>query len=89
MRPRGTTPGASALAGSWRSSVASPRARERHGDRQIVRREHDGSITVLASHFDGKRLNSPNDLVYGPNGDLYFTDPPYGASFAAIECTEK
>jgi gluconolactonase len=50
----------------------------RHGDRQVVRREHDGSITVIASQYDGRRLNSPNDLVYGPNGDLYFTDPPYG-----------
>lgn len=50
----------------------------RHGDRQMVRREHDGSITVLASEYNGLRLNSPNDLVFGPNGDIYFTDPPYG-----------
>ncbi len=50
----------------------------RHGDRNIVRREHDGSTTVLASEYDGRRLNSPNDLVFGPNGDIYFTDPPYG-----------
>jgi gluconolactonase len=50
----------------------------RHGDRQIVRREHDGTFTVLASEYQGRRLNSPNDLVFGPNGDIYFTDPPYG-----------
>lgn len=49
-----------------------------HGERRIARREHDGSFTVLASHYNGMRLNSPNDLAYGPNGDLYFTDPPYG-----------
>jgi gluconolactonase len=49
-----------------------------HGDRRIVRREHDGSFTVLADRFEGKRFNSPNDLVYRSNGDLFFTDPPYG-----------
>src|SRR5690606_23904008 len=49
-----------------------------HGDRRIARREADGSFTTLADRYDGKRLNSPNDLVYGPNGDLYFTDPAYG-----------
>lgn len=49
-----------------------------HGDRRIARREADGSFTTIADRFEGKRLNSPNDLVYGPNGDLYFTDPPYG-----------
>lgn len=49
-----------------------------HGDRRIARRESDGRLTVLADRFEGKRLNSPNDLVYRSNGDLYFTDPPYG-----------
>ena len=49
-----------------------------HGDRQVSRLETDGKRTVLASHYDGKRLNSPNDLIYHSNGDLYFTDPPYG-----------
>lgn len=49
-----------------------------HGDRRIARREADGTFTTIADSFEGKRLNSPNDLVYGPNGDLYFTDPPYG-----------
>lgn len=49
-----------------------------HGDRQIARLEPDRSLTPLASQFEGKRFNSPNDLVYHSNGDLYFTDPPYG-----------
>jgi len=49
-----------------------------HGNRRIVRRERDGSFTVLADRYQGKRLNSPNDLVYRSNGDLYFTDPPFG-----------
>ncbi len=49
-----------------------------HGDRRIARLESDGKFTTLADRFDGKRFNSPNDLVYKSNGDLYFTDPPYG-----------
>jgi gluconolactonase len=49
-----------------------------HGDRRIVRLEPDGRRTVLADRYRGKRLNSPNDLVIGPAGDLYFTDPPFG-----------
>jgi len=49
-----------------------------HGDHQIVRVEPDGRRTVLASQFDGKRLNSPNDLVFKSDGSLYFTDPPAG-----------
>ncbi len=48
------------------------------GDRQVVRVEADGRRTVLASQFEGKRLNSTNDLVYKRNGSLYFTDPPSG-----------
>jgi gluconolactonase len=49
-----------------------------HGNRRVARREKDGSITVLADKYMGKRLNSPNDGVFKSNGDLYFTDPPYG-----------
>src|SRR5205814_1014715 len=40
--------------------------------------EKDGSKTVLADRFEGKRFNSPNDLVFDKDGNLYFTDPPYG-----------
>lgn len=49
-----------------------------HGDRRIVRVEPDGRWTVLADRYQGKRFNSPNDAVFKSNGDLYFTDPPYG-----------
>jgi gluconolactonase len=49
-----------------------------HGDRAIVRIEKDGKRTVLADRYDGKRLNSPNDLVYKSDGVLYFTDPTAG-----------
>jgi gluconolactonase len=48
------------------------------GARHLTRTEHDGSITVLASHFEGKRLNSPNDVVVHSSGAIYFTDPPWG-----------
>jgi gluconolactonase len=54
-----------------------------HGDRQIVRLEANGTRTVLAREFEGKRLNSPNDLVYKSDGSLYFTDPPAGLRNAA------
>jgi gluconolactonase len=49
-----------------------------HGNRRVVRVERDGSLTVLADRCDGKRLNSPNDLVYRSDGSVYFTDPPFG-----------
>jgi gluconolactonase len=46
-----------------------------HGNRRISRTEPNGSMTVLADRYQGKRLNSPNDLVVKRNGDIYFTDP--------------
>ena len=49
-----------------------------HLTRRVVRYENDGSITVLADSFEGKRLNSPNDVVPHPDGSYWFTDPPYG-----------
>ena len=49
-----------------------------HGDRRIGRIEHDGRHVTLVDRYQGKRFNSPNDLAYKSNGDLYFTDPPYG-----------
>jgi Gluconolactonase len=49
-----------------------------HGDRRISRLELNGGKRTLADNYMGKRLNSPNDLVFKSNGDLYFTDPPYG-----------
>ncbi|MEK6233986.1 MAG: SMP-30/gluconolactonase/LRE family protein, partial [Planctomycetales bacterium] len=49
-----------------------------HGDRRISLLTVDGGKRTLADRYQGKRLNSPNDLVFKSNGDLYFTDPPYG-----------
>ena len=49
-----------------------------HGERRVIRIEPTGAITVLADRYQGKRLNSPNDLVYKKDGALYFTDPPFG-----------
>lgn len=50
-----------------------------HLTRRLVRYELDGSVTILAAVFNGKRLNSPNDVVAHPDGSYWFTDPPYGA----------
>lgn len=49
-----------------------------HLTRRVTRTEHDGSITVIADSFDGKRLNSPNDVVVKSDGSIWFTDPSYG-----------
>ncbi len=51
---------------------------DQHGNRRVIRIEKDGELTVLADSYDGKRLNSPNDLVYKSDGSLYITDPPFG-----------
>ena len=51
---------------------------DEHGNRRVTRLEADGRLTVLADRFEGRRLNSPNDLVYRSDGALYFTDPPFG-----------
>src|SRR5437870_10187812 len=49
-----------------------------HGGRSVVRTEYDGSLTVLIDSFDGKRLNSPNDVVVKSDGSVWFTDPVFG-----------
>lgn len=49
-----------------------------HGGRRVVRFEYDGTITVLADNYQGKRLNSPNDVVVKSDGSIWFTDPPFG-----------
>ncbi len=49
-----------------------------HGNRRVLRVEPHGNVTVLADRYHGKRLNSPNDLVYRSDGALFFTDPPFG-----------
>ncbi|MFC8598623.1 SMP-30/gluconolactonase/LRE family protein [Isoptericola sp. NPDC057191] len=50
----------------------------RQGSRRVERTEHDGSTTVLADRWRGRRLNSPNDVVVSADGAVWFTDPPYG-----------
>lgn len=50
-----------------------------HGNRRLVRYEHDGTVSVLADSWQGKRLNAPNDAVVDPDGNIWFTDPGYGS----------
>lgn len=50
-----------------------------HGTRKVVRYEYEGTETVLAESYEGKSLNAPNDAIVHPNGDIWFTDPGYGA----------
>jgi gluconolactonase len=50
-----------------------------HGGRRVVRTEHDGTVTVVADRYNGKRINSPNDVVVASNGSIFFTDPTYGS----------
>lgn len=49
-----------------------------HANRRLSRTEHDGAVVPVATHFEGRRLNSPNDVVVKSDGSIYFTDPPYG-----------
>jgi len=59
-----------------------------HAGRRVVRFEPDGAITVLADSYQGKRLNSPNDVVVKSDGSIWFTDPPFGtyAFYEGIKC---
>jgi gluconolactonase len=52
-----------------------------HLSRRVTRYELDGAATIIADNYNGKRLNSPNDVVPHPDGSLWFTDPPYGSQF--------
>lgn len=54
-----------------------------HGDRRVYRWNADGTKTTIVDKFEGKRFNSPNDLVYDSKGNLFFTDPPYGLESSA------
>src|SRR5438270_5427400 len=56
-----------------------------HLTRRVVRYEHDGAITLIADAYNGKKLNSPNDVVPHPDGSYWFTDPPYGGKLYEVE----
>jgi gluconolactonase len=72
--PRGGEPGSNGLARDREGRLILCQ----HGNRQIARREKDGKISTVAYRFRSRRFNSPNDVAVKSNGDLYFTDPPYG-----------
>jgi gluconolactonase len=72
---KGTEPGSNGLAFDKDGNLILCQ----HGDRRVAKLSKDGkSFETLADKYMGKRLNSPNDLVFAKNGDMYFTDPPYG-----------
>ncbi len=71
--PRGGEPGSNGLTHDKQGRLIACQ----HGDRRLARWENGGFVTV-ADRYDGKRFNSPNDVVVKSNGDIYFTDPPYG-----------
>lgn len=72
--PRGGEPGSNGLTRDKDGNLVLCQ----HGDRRVARLNKDRTFTVLADRYEGKRFNSPNDLCYDHNGNLYFTDPPYG-----------
>ena len=72
--PRGGEPGSNGLLMDTQGRLVLCQ----HGDRRVARLEAGGTFTTLADRYNGKRFNSPNDGVFKSNGDLYFTDPPYG-----------
>jgi len=72
--PRGGKPGSNGLAFDLNDDIILCQ----HGNRQLARLMPDGSYLPVATHYNGKRLNSPNDVVLHSSGDLYFTDPAYG-----------
>jgi gluconolactonase len=62
-----------------------------HLTRRVTRTEHDGSITILAEHFAGKRFNAPNDVVVKSDGSVWFTDPTYGidSDYEGLKATSE
>ena len=72
--PRGGEPGSNGLTHDQQGRLILCQ----HGNRQIARQERNGKIVTVAKLFHSRRFNSPNDVVVKSNGDLYFTDPPYG-----------
>jgi len=73
-KPRGGEPGSNGLLRDAEGRLVLCQ----HGDRRVARLEPGGSFKTIADRYEGKRFSSPNDGAYKSNGDLYFTDPPYG-----------
>ena len=82
--PRAATPASTSAATTSPARTGSRSTREgrlticQHGNRRVIRVNPHGDTTVLADRYEGRRLNSPNDLVYRSDGTLFFTDPPFG-----------
>ncbi len=74
IAPYGAEPGSNGLAMDAKGRLVCCE----HGDRRLSRLEINGGKRTLVDNYEGKRLNSPNDLAIKSNGDIYFTDPPYG-----------
>ena len=72
--PRGGEPGSNGLTLDLSGNIVMCQ----HGDRRVARLNRDGSVTAVIENYQGKRFNSPNDLCFDSQGNLYFTDPPYG-----------
>jgi len=60
-----------------------------HANRRVSRTELDGAVVTIASHYEGKKLNSPNDVVVKSDGSIYFSDPPYGLTAEYGELGER
>ncbi len=61
-----------------------------HATSRVTRTETDGSLTPIATHYEGQQLNSPNDIVCGGDGGIYFTDPPYGrVEYYGVQRTQE
>jgi gluconolactonase len=78
LKPSGTLNGEGQGSNGLAKDAAGNLILCQHGERRVARLEKDGSFTSLADTFEGKRFNSPNDLVIDAKGAIFFTDPPYG-----------
>lgn len=82
--PRGGEPGSNGLTHDKQGRLIACQ----HGDRRVARWEN-GKFVAVADRFEGKRFNSPNDVVVKSNGDIYFTDPPYGLPLNVEDPTKE
>jgi gluconolactonase len=78
LKPSGSLSGTGQGSNGLANDAAGNLVLCQHGERRVARLEKEGSFTALADRFEGKRFNSPNDLVIDGKGRIFFTDPPYG-----------